>query len=282
MKLRETQMTPTIILDRSRYITKLYDEHARIGKMRPHTVLHSKKVSDMAFTLMTQLTSQTNLSDTSKLFWTEAAKSTGLVHDIGKICFSKSHEEKGLPDKKFIQDILHHPVAGFHILGTSFSIADLEIDDFLGRVQFGVLHHHERWDGERFEFSFDTFDRPGYPHGFKEDKIEEVARVIHVVDVYDAGRSRYECNHRVRRDMLIDFIAFNKGMAFDPNVVDAFLEIEPSLNIILEHYEDRGEKIERELSPEEDTRVICKLNNLLDIIPKDLSNIEKKPEPNLE
>jgi ribonuclease P protein subunit RPR2 len=85
--------------------------------------------------------------------------------------------------------------------------------DFLGEAKLVVRHHHERWDGT------------GYPDGLEGDVIPLSARVFAVADVLDALTTIRP--YRAPSEMIEarDMIHQSSGTHFDPEVVDAFLEI---------------------------------------------------------
>lgn len=73
-----------------------------------------------------------------------------------------------------------------------------------------VYSHHERWDGS------------GYPEGLFGDDIPISARIIMVADVYDALVSRRIYKPAISHSEAIKVIRENKGVLFDPDVVEAF------------------------------------------------------------
>ena len=76
-----------------------------------------------------------------------------------------------------------------------------------------VLHHHERYDGS------------GYPDGLKGDEIPLGARIITVVDVYEALTSDRPYHKAMSKIEAIKEIEDNMGIQFDPKVAGEFLEI---------------------------------------------------------
>ena len=127
-----------------------------------------------------------------------------LLHDIGKLAVPEYILNKPgkLTEAEFAKMKIHPTVGG----------------DILRRVNFPypvediVRYHHEKWDGS------------GYPKGLKGEGIPLVARIISVVDFYDATR----CDRPYRKGMKReDSLALLKSMAltaFDPRVVDIFIE----------------------------------------------------------
>jgi HD-GYP domain-containing protein (c-di-GMP phosphodiesterase class II) len=128
-----------------------------------------------------------------------------LLHDIGKIGIPDSILKK--PGKLSINEwtlMRMHPKLAQEMLYTI---------EYL-RPSLSIPYcHHEKWDGS------------GYPQGIKGDEIPLIARIFAVVDVWDAMTS-----DRVYRKALTEADAFqyileSRGTHFDPQVVDAFMEL---------------------------------------------------------
>ena len=77
--------------------------------------------------------------------------------------------------------------------------------------------HHEKWDGT------------GYPQGLSGRAIPIAGRLIALVDVYDAVTTRRAYRDPMSHDEAVKFIVSGKGTHFDPAVVDAFVEVSPTL-----------------------------------------------------
>ncbi|MCF0216876.1 MAG: response regulator [Fibrobacteraceae bacterium] len=89
-----------------------------------------------------------------------------------------------------------------------------------------ALAHHERWDGT------------GYPSGIKGEEIPVGARLMAVADVYDALRSRRPYKEPYPHEVALSEICKGKGTQFDPDVVDAFVEIQDQIQEIYTMYKD--------------------------------------------
>lgn len=78
--------------------------------------------------------------------------------------------------------------------------------------------HHEKWDGS------------GYPDGFSNTQIPLSARIVAVADVYDALRSKRCYKDALMHDEVVRTISDDAGKHFDPELIDAFLEVEGSFD----------------------------------------------------
>jgi len=200
-----------------------------------YTKGHCERVSSLSHLVMERVVSETSLSYNSKLFYAEAAKYAGLLHDIDKVEFPDQLRTDGeIPETKineYIEFVLKHPMKGFDKLVKE--IAKIHIDEFIVAVMDAVLHHHERYDGDNsFAFTFtdystdETHEVPGYPHGLKGEEITPPARVIYLIDFYDAATTRQAYK---QREAVLKRIREGRNTYFDPEVVQSFLEVEEKL-----------------------------------------------------
>ena len=128
-----------------------------------------------------------------------------LLHDIGKVGISLTILDKpGALDDDEYNMIKKHPSMGARILEPIASYKDI--------IPM-VLQHHERYDGK------------GYPGGLSGDEIDIGARILAVADVYDALKSDRPYREGWAVERVVDLITEEAGRQFDPDVVEAFLEI---------------------------------------------------------
>lgn len=80
-----------------------------------------------------------------------------------------------------------------------------------------ALHHRERWDGN------------GYPHGLRGDEIPLAARIVAVVDYFDALTMPHSYRPARADDRALAMLAEQSGAAFDPALVNTFLAHAPEL-----------------------------------------------------
>lgn len=139
----------------------------------------------------------------------ERIRISGLVHDLGKIGVPEAVlcKPSRLTDEEF--DLIKmHPTIGYEIIK---DIPDL--NDLLP----GVLHHHERWDGN------------GYPAGLAGEDIPRMARIMALADTFDAMSSNRAYRSGLPREKV--FAEFRKcaGTQFDPELVEPFLSLDFSI-----------------------------------------------------
>lgn len=127
------------------------------------------------------------------------------LHDIGKIGISETVLlKKGKLSEEEFKEIKTHTEKGYRILQAS---------NELSNVARGVLTHHERYDGG------------GYPLGLKDEEIPIMARIVNVVDSYDAMITDRGYNKVKTKEEAIEEIEKCKGKQFDPNIADIFINI---------------------------------------------------------
>ena len=128
-----------------------------------------------------------------------------LLHDIGKVGISDAilwkPEKLSKEERALMQQ---HPVIGAEIVRGI---------DFLADAAKVVRSHHERWDGG------------GYPDGLAADEIPIAARVFAVADVLDALTSDRPYRPASPLSVAREMIVRESATQFDPQVVEAFIEI---------------------------------------------------------
>ena len=170
---------------------------AAIDAKDPYTKGHSERVSKNAVALAQEM----NLSDQE----IENIEYSALLHDVGKIGIEDSilRKEGKLTDREF-KKIKEHTIIGANIIKPV---------DFLKNSYKAVYHHHEKYNGS------------GYPDGIKEEEIPLSARIIAVVDAYDAMGSDRPYRKKLDKDIIIKVLKEQSGKQFDPEVVKVFLSI---------------------------------------------------------
>lgn len=142
-----------------------------------------------------------NLSATRLITLSYAA----YLHDVGKVKIPSEILNKPgkLSEEEWIE-MRKHPDYGAEM------IAD---KPFLEGASPIIRAHHERYDGR------------GYPKGLVAEAIPIEARIIAVVDAYDAMISNRPYRSALSRSEAIEELVKNSGSQFDPKVVEAFLSV---------------------------------------------------------
>lgn len=133
----------------------------------------------------------------------EALRAGALLHDIGKIAVPDYIINKpGKLTADEFEKMKIHTLVGAQILGrVGFSYPVVPV----------VRHHHERWDGK------------GYPDGLAGEAIPLTARILTVVDCFDAVREDRQYRKGMSRAEAIEYLLGNSGTQYDPRVVGTFI-----------------------------------------------------------
>jgi len=194
-------------------------------KLLEHSSVHSSIVSSIKATMF----EKSHETEEHAERMTELSKAVGValklppeemiklellatLHDIGKVgvsdfILSKSGE---LTESEW-NEMQRHPDIGYRIAMTSPELMP---------IAEGILSHQEWWDGS------------GYPRGLSGNDIPLLARIIAVVDAYDAMTHDRSYRKALTHEAALEEIRKGAGTQFDPQVADVFLNIastDPSL-----------------------------------------------------
>jgi putative nucleotidyltransferase with HDIG domain len=150
-----------------------------------------------------------------------AIAAAGLLHDIGKLAVSEQLLEKPGPlEPEEFDEVKRHARFGADML-TCVNSPD-------GLVSM-VRHHHENWNGS------------GYPDRLADAAIPLGARVLAIIDCYDALTSDRPYRRAFSRQAAAAMIQERRGTMYDPSVVDAFIELQPGLACALDRLDAHNE-----------------------------------------
>ncbi|MBZ5558934.1 MAG: HD domain-containing protein [Acidobacteriia bacterium] len=162
------------------------------------TQQHSQRVQRWALALA----HETGITDSAIL---EAIGGAALLHDIGKLGIPDLVLQKPGPLTRDEYDrVKAHVTIGADILTAAA---------FPSSLALIVRHHHENWDGT------------GYPDRLRGEDIPIGARVIAVVDCYDALTSDRPYRRALSHGSAVAMIHERRGTMYDVNLADAFLGI---------------------------------------------------------
>jgi len=181
---------------------------SKIVEMRdPYTSGHQTRVADLSAAIAREL----KLPEDHIMYLYIAA----LIHDIGKIYIPSDILSK--PGK--LRDI-EWELVKIHAQGSYDILKNIEFPWPVDRIAW---QHHERLDGS------------GYPQGLKGDQILLEAKILAVADVVEAMSSHRPYRAALGIDQALDEITKNKGILYDPDVVDACLRLFKEKRYKLEH-----------------------------------------------
>jgi len=144
---------------------------------------------------------------------------TSPLHDVGKV---------GIPDNILLKPgkltadefevMKRHTLIGGETL---YAAAQAHPEASFMKMALDIaLKHHERWDGK------------GYPFGLKGEQIPLSARIVAVADVYDALTTKRVYKPAFSHDEAAAIIYESRGTHFDPDLIDAFQDVEEQMKAI--------------------------------------------------
>jgi putative two-component system response regulator len=161
-----------------------------------YTAGHTMRVTEYALMLGFAM----GLTENEMIVLRRAAQ----FHDIGKLVIDLSCIQKPgkLTDEEWVL-IRKHPSVGANIIQPL---------GFMKQEQFIIRHHHERMDGK------------GYPDGLTGDQLDDLTKIIIVVDSYDAMTSRRNYRTNMTMEQAIEELYRCSGNQFDPTTVNYFVK----------------------------------------------------------
>lgn len=150
------------------------------------------------------------------------------LHDIGKV---------GVPDRILLkpgkltpeefEEMKKHTIYGRDAIIAAEKTLDAP-ESFLCTARDIAYCHHERWDGT------------GYPQGLKGEAIPLAARMMAIADVYDALITKRVYKDAMPHEEAVEIIKAGRGSHFDPEVVDAFMEIQDKFGAISRQFSEEN------------------------------------------
>jgi putative two-component system response regulator len=146
-----------------------------------------------------------------------AVRYGGILHDIGKIGVSEAILRKpGTLNAEEMAEIRRHPDIGARI------VLQMRFAREVGPI---VLGHHENWDGS------------GYPNGLRGPDIPVGARIIAIVDAYDAMTTDRPYRKALDMEEAVQRLHRGRGSQFDPDTLDVFLDLVTSGRLVVPEHD---------------------------------------------
>jgi HD-GYP domain-containing protein (c-di-GMP phosphodiesterase class II) len=163
----------------------------------PYTAGHQRRVADLSRAIAEEM----GLADARR----DGLRMAGTIHDLGKISIPAEILSKPTKLTKIEYKLIQtHPQTGHDIL------KDIDFPWPLAEI---VFQHHERINGS------------GYPRGLKGKDISPKARILMVADVVEAMTSHRSYRPALGVDADLEEIEKNKGILYDPEVVEGCLRL---------------------------------------------------------
>jgi putative two-component system response regulator len=233
-----------LLKDQNRHLEHLVDERTRqLMQMQEATILamaslaetrdnetgnHIRRTQHYVKALAQHLREHPRFSHVLSGENIELLFKSAPLHDIGKV---------GVPDRILLKpgklDPDEFEIMKLHTVYGRDAILAVErhlggSNGFLAFAREIACSHQEKWDGS------------GYPEGLKGDAIPVSARLMAVADVYDALISRRVYKPAYSHEESVRIMKEGRGGHFDPDILDAFLQIEDSFRAIAQQYSDDG------------------------------------------
>ena len=184
---------------------------------------HSRRTQQYTSVLARALASHPDFRDYLTPERIELLSTLAPLHDIGKV---------GVPDRLLnkpgpltadeLVEMRKHAAHGRDVILKTEREVGVRDDMTLTIAKDIVYTHHEKWDGT------------GYPEGLRGTDIPIAGRLMALVDVYDAVRTRRLYHEPLTHDEVEALIVKGSGTHFDPAVVEAFVTVSPMLRSLSE------------------------------------------------
>ena len=196
--------------------------HALIGLLEARNIEssnHTQRTQHMVRKLSLQLRRNPKYHSILTDEYIRELFQTAPLHDIGKV---------GIPDQILLKpgrltgeefEIMKKHVR-YGAAALEFGVRDREMPAFIRTALDIIRTHHERYDGK------------GYPNGLAGEDIPLCGRLIALVDVYDALVHPRVYKQAFSHQTALDIIRSERGKHFDPDIVDAFLDIHSDMEQI--------------------------------------------------
>ncbi len=154
------------------------------------------------------------------------------LHDIGKVGIADSILLKPgkLTDEEFDEMKKHTTYGRDAIVKSEQALGEENSTTFLTLAREIAYTHHEKWNGQ------------GYPEGLSGEDIPLSGRLMAIADVYDALISKRVYKAAFPHEKAVAIIIDGRGEHFDPELVDAFVEVQEAFRKIALKYADSDEE----------------------------------------
>jgi putative two-component system response regulator len=220
IRTQEVQLTQAVLIESLATLAEYRD---------PETGGHVKRTQNYVKALAVKLRDHPRFRDVLDDATIELLYHSAPLHDIGKVGVRDEVLLKNGPlTAEEFQHMQKHAEYGYETLHRTEQ--KIGKSTFLHCAMEIAYSHQEKWDGS------------GYPRGLKGDEIPVSGRLMALADVYDALISKRPYKIPMPYEKVVQIIVESKGSHFDPDVVDAFLQVEAVFRNIALTFKDYEEE----------------------------------------
>lgn len=200
----------------------------------PETGGHIKRTQNYVRILAQKLTENPKFTDFLDDLTLEQLYKSAPLHDIGKVGVPDNILLKPgkLTDEEFAEMQKHTTYGRDTVFRVELELGGDVETSFLRFAREIAYTHQEKWDGS------------GYPERLAGENIPISGRLMAIADVYDALISRRVYKPPFTHTKAVDIITEGKGQHFDPDMVDAFLEVHEDIRMVAIEFADHDEERE--------------------------------------
>jgi response regulator RpfG family c-di-GMP phosphodiesterase len=214
----------------------------RLAELRDplETAFHVNRVATFSIEIYQRWAEKNGISSRDMRQMKDILGIASMLHDVGKVAISDTILKKSEKLNNKEREVMKmHTIHGARL----FMDSNSDWDDMAAEI---ALNHHEKWDGsgypghispDLFHKSITTSDITTAP-GKREEEIPLAARIVALADVYDALISNRYYKKSWPEEKVLDYIESEKNKHFDPDMVDAFMDIYDVIKAIREKYSE--------------------------------------------
>ena len=234
----------TMALQRAKMTRAILLRMTRMAELRDpkETGTHVNRVAGFALEIYERWANRTNVEQHEIERTRDTLRMAAMLHDVGKVAISDTILKKpGRFDEHEREIMKSHTWHGARL----FTDRQSEFDEIAQQV---ALNHHEHWNGNGYPGHIDiTTGEPirkgqdGKAVGKKGNDIHIFGRIVAIADVFDALRSNRVYKTAWTDDDTLREIRSQAGIQFDPDLVDDFFAVLPSIRTVSDKFAEQPE-----------------------------------------
>ena len=229
----------TVALQRAQMTRAILLRMIRMAELRDpkETGPHVNRVAGFAVEIYEKWARNHGVSEDEIQRNRDNLRMAAMLHDVGKVAISDLILKKPARFNEEEYEIMKtHTLSGARLFEDNHS----ELDEMAREI---VLSHHENWDGTGYPGHVDIIShKPAGGRtkvvGKKGTEIPLFGRIVSIADVYDALRSKRVYKDAWQEEDVLAEMRRLRGTKFDPELVDIFFDVLPSIQTIAEKYAD--------------------------------------------